>query len=282
VDLLRCERLTSLDPATRERILCQNYAMLISMAPISTETQVITSCLPVHFGPSIPEVTSAWFKLYLYEVAGSGPATKLFARGRRIHELPTIFKGFDNVKLNTWKHDPIILPLHTLLPQLNEALLESPVLVQAYGKKSHFVDVSFPVEIVPIGKQEENHQYTESELEQHPTIQKIQQALNLQYTFGFIRMMKVESDQNCDWVPFEINYGMPLGDITLNEIVCNKVMKYKLFSEENISKHSKSTRELCVKLLDFISLYQDEELELDPENIPFPARNITFTKGKLF
>lgn len=56
IDLLRCESLLGLEPATCSRVLNKNYSLLVSMAPLSNEIRPISSCTPQHIGPAIPEV----------------------------------------------------------------------------------------------------------------------------------------------------------------------------------------------------------------------------------
>lgn len=73
VDLLRCESLLGLEPATCARVLNKNYrlvtivsacscstpisiSLLVSMAPLSNEIRPVSSCTPQHIGPTIPEV----------------------------------------------------------------------------------------------------------------------------------------------------------------------------------------------------------------------------------
>lgn len=46
LDLLRCESLLGLDPATCSRVLNKNYRLLVSMAPLSNEIRPISSCTP--------------------------------------------------------------------------------------------------------------------------------------------------------------------------------------------------------------------------------------------
>lgn len=46
LDLLRCESLLGLDPATCSRVLNKNYKLLVSMAPLSNEIRPISSCTP--------------------------------------------------------------------------------------------------------------------------------------------------------------------------------------------------------------------------------------------
>ena len=41
LDLLRCESLNSLDPATCDRVLRKNYTALISMAPVSKNVRSV-------------------------------------------------------------------------------------------------------------------------------------------------------------------------------------------------------------------------------------------------
>jgi len=99
VDLVRCESLQALDPATRMRVLQRNYAVLISMAPLSRDINALSrygggrefaetlfstsfpslhSVKPAHMGPAIAELTSAWFKLYLYVLVSGGASSFFF------------------------------------------------------------------------------------------------------------------------------------------------------------------------------------------------------------
>lgn len=51
-----------------------------------------SSLSPQHIGPAIPEVSSIWFKLYLYHVTGQGPPSLLLSKGSRLRKLPEIFQ----------------------------------------------------------------------------------------------------------------------------------------------------------------------------------------------
>jgi len=150
MDLLRCERLHSLEENTRLRILNKNYVVLISMAPISTETQAITQVVPRHFGPSLPEISSVWFQLFLYHTVGSGLPCILYPKGTRASHLPSCFREYDKVLFTTWDHDPVVVQTHLLLATLNETLKTTPVFVQGYsyipGALPYLVKVPFPLE----------------------------------------------------------------------------------------------------------------------------------------
>ena len=65
---------------------------LVSMAPLSQEVQSISSCVPPHLGPAVTEVTSVWFKLWLYSKLGTGPNSILLSRGTRLRKLPAVLK----------------------------------------------------------------------------------------------------------------------------------------------------------------------------------------------
>ena len=61
------------------------------MAPLSNEIRPSANAFPPHLGPAIPEVSSVWFKLFLYERAKRGPPSLLLAKGTRLRRLPAVF-----------------------------------------------------------------------------------------------------------------------------------------------------------------------------------------------
>lgn len=101
------------------------------MAPISSETLTITSQVPRHFGPVVPEISSVWFRMFLYHMAGAGPESMMFPKGWRVRLLPELFAECETVTVQTWDHDPTVVHVTHLLPALNDWLQTSPVLVQA-------------------------------------------------------------------------------------------------------------------------------------------------------
>lgn len=52
----------------------------------------LSALLFQHIGPAIPEVSSVWFKLYIYHVTGQGPPSLLLSKGTRLRKLPDIFQ----------------------------------------------------------------------------------------------------------------------------------------------------------------------------------------------
>uniref|UniRef100_A0A2K6CBL7 Protein FAM91A1 n=1 Tax=Macaca nemestrina TaxID=9545 RepID=A0A2K6CBL7_MACNE len=146
LDLLRCESLLDLDPATCSRVVNKNYTLLVSMAPLTNETWPVSSCTPQHIGPAIPEVTSVWFKLYIYHIAGQGPPSVLLSKGTRLRKLPDIFQRYDQLPITSWDHDPEVVPTSNVLKMLNDALTHSAVLIQGHGLHGigETVHVPFP------------------------------------------------------------------------------------------------------------------------------------------
>mmetsp|Transcript_12378 Transcript_12378/g.31660 ORF Transcript_12378/g.31660 Transcript_12378/m.31660 type:complete len:856 (-) Transcript_12378:2026-4593(-) len=134
VDLLRCESVNSLDSATGSRVLQKNYAVLITMAPLARETRSVISCIPPHLGPSVPETSSTWFKLWLYRKLGAGPPSILYVTGTRLCEVPDIFVGFDTVMITANSNETHVVSTSCLLLTLNDMLTHSAVLVQGYSR----------------------------------------------------------------------------------------------------------------------------------------------------
>ena len=133
---------------------------LVSMAPLSQEVQSISSCVPPHLGPAVTEVTSVWFKLWLYSKLGTGPHSILLSRGTRLRKLPAVLKvtttahdglqcmyyfcvcwqGYHRVLVTSWGHDPTSVYVSNLLLTVNDALTHSAVLIQV---RVHWPHINF-------------------------------------------------------------------------------------------------------------------------------------------
>eukprot|EP00040_Diaphanoeca_grandis_P030336 m.179192 g.179192 ORF g.179192 m.179192 type:complete len:839 (+) comp31961_c0_seq1:387-2903(+) len=148
LDLLRCESVNSLDAATCSRVLKKNYSLLVSMTSMARETRSLISCSPPHVGPSLPEVSSMWFKLFLYQKIEHGPPSFLFVAGRRVQRVPAPLLKYDTVLLTSpSNNETTITSITSLLVALNDILTRSSVLVQGYGvtKNPELVHLPFPV-----------------------------------------------------------------------------------------------------------------------------------------
>ncbi|KAF3707467.1 Protein FAM91A1 [Channa argus] len=186
LDMLRCESLLGLDQATCSRVLNKNYKLLVSMAPLSNEIRPISSCTPQHIGPAIPEVSSIWFKLYLYHVTGQGPPSLLLSKGSRLRKLPDIFQVYDRLLITSWGHDPGVVPTSNVLTMLNDALTHSAVLIQGHGMHGHGETVHIPF---PFDEEDLKGEFSYSNMCVHKALQKLKEHVDLQHQCGYITML---------------------------------------------------------------------------------------------
>ncbi|XP_008329979.1 protein FAM91A1 isoform X2 [Cynoglossus semilaevis] len=186
LDMLRCESLLGLDQATCSRVLNKNYKLLVSMAPLSNEIRPISSCTPQHIGPAIPEVSSIWFKLYLYHVTGQGPPSLLLSKGSRLRKLPDIFQVYDRLLITSWGHDPGVVPTSNVLTMLNDALTHSAVLIQGHGMYGHGETVHIPF---PFDEEDLKGEFSYSNMCVHKALQKLKKHVDLEHQCGYITML---------------------------------------------------------------------------------------------
>ncbi|XP_073319497.1 protein FAM91A1 isoform X2 [Pagrus major] len=190
LDMLRCESLLGLDQATCSRVLNKNYKLLVSMAPLSNEIRPISSCTPQHIGPAIPEVSSIWFKLYLYHVTGQGPPSLLLSKGSRLRKLPDIFQVYDRLLITSWGHDPGVVPTSNVLTMLNDALTHSAVLIQGHGMHGHGETVHIPF---PFDEEDLKADFSYSNMCTHKSLQKLKENVDLEHQCGYITMLNANN-----------------------------------------------------------------------------------------
>ena len=149
---MRCESLQSLDQSTTARLLHKNYSLLVCMAPLthqlrSAHTRVpcfmtrLATCrvlgtpslCPPVLGPGLPELSTAWYKLYLYSELGAGPASLLLPRGWKLRCLPPALAATSTLLVTTWGHEATEVAASSVLTLLQDALLHSPVLLQVFS-----------------------------------------------------------------------------------------------------------------------------------------------------
>ncbi|XP_034981124.2 protein FAM91A1 [Zootoca vivipara] len=186
LDLLRCESLLGLDPATCSRVLNKNYTLLVSMAPLTNEIRPISSCTPQHIGPAIPEVSSVWFKLYIYHITGQGPPSLLLSKGTRLRKLPDIFQGYDRLLITSWGHDPGVVPTSNVLTMLNDALTHSAVLIQGHGMRGMGETVHMPF---PFDETELQGDFSRLNMGVHKALRILREKMDLQHFCGYVTML---------------------------------------------------------------------------------------------
>eukprot|EP00039_Didymoeca_costata_P009155 m.121080 g.121080 ORF g.121080 m.121080 type:complete len:827 (+) comp14380_c0_seq2:256-2736(+) len=177
LDLLRCESLNNLDAPTLGRVLKKNYSLLVSLTPLARETRTVVSSLPPHVGPAIPESTSIWFKLWLYNKIKAGPPSLFYKAGSRVHYVPVALHGYQDVLVTPSRGEAVVVHTGNLLVTLNDLLCHSPVLVQGHGINgpAKIFHLPFPREksiheklpnIENIPEESDNGQSVESETEE--------------------------------------------------------------------------------------------------------------------
>ena len=142
LDLVRCESLQSLDSETVGRLLAKNYSLLVCTAPLSHQLRLLgepSPSLPPVLGPGkagilimhkyltqhlsgLPELSSSWFKLFLYHTTGLGPPSLLLPKGWKMRCLPRPLAASSTLLVTTWGHEPTIVPSQGVLAMLQVGL----------------------------------------------------------------------------------------------------------------------------------------------------------------
>ncbi len=144
--------------------------------------------LPPFWGPPLPEFTSPWFKLFLYESTGQGPPTLLLAKGKRLRRIPAVFSACSRLLVTPWGHDCGLVPQSNALAVLNEALTHSALMIQGSadsgtGNDQHKVHVTFPLNDDDI--------WTKNNI-----VQRLGLVLDLRNSCGFITLINVNKPQS--------------------------------------------------------------------------------------
>uniref|UniRef100_A0A9L0SKE1 Family with sequence similarity 91 member A1 n=1 Tax=Equus caballus TaxID=9796 RepID=A0A9L0SKE1_HORSE len=296
LDLLRCESLLGLDPATCSRVLNKNYTLLVSMAPLTNEIRPVSSCAPQHIGPAIPEVSSVWFKLYIYHITRQGPPSLLLSKGTRLRKLPDIFQGYDRLLITSWGHDPGVVPTSNVLTMLNDALTHSAVLIQGHGLHGigETVHIPFPFD-------ETELQGGEPDLASGSDVNGSTESFEMVIEEAAIDSATKQNSvatTEADWVPLELCFGIPLFSSELNRKVCRKIATHGLCRKESLQNLLHSSRKLSLQVLNFVHSFQEGASTLDIHaeasfssllsqssyadmGVPLPAKNLIFKDGVL-
>ncbi|XP_060249656.1 protein FAM91A1 isoform X11 [Ovis aries] len=296
LDLLRCESLLGLDPATCSRVLNKNYTLLVSMAPLTNEIRPVSSCTPQHIGPAIPEVSSVWFKLYIYHVTRQGPPSLLLSKGTRLRKLPDMFQGYDRLLITSWGHDPGVVPTSNVLTMLNDALTHSAVLIQGHGLHGigETVHIPFPFD-------ETELQGGEPDLASGSDVNGSTESFEMvieEATLDSAAKQNSVATTEADWVPLELCFGIPLFSSELNQKVCRKIATHGLCRKESLQNLLHSSRKLSLQVLNFVHSFQEGASTLDVHTdasfpsllsqsscadmgVPLPAKNLVFKDGIL-
>lgn len=103
------------------------------MAPLSNIISPVSCSFPPFFGPSISELNSFWYKLFIYYTVRCGPPSILIPRGSILIVVPHIFKGYENLYVISPDQSANIIPKAHCLHIINDLLKHASVLIQGFS-----------------------------------------------------------------------------------------------------------------------------------------------------
>jgi len=285
VDILRCESLASLAPATLDRLFVRDYDVVLSMVPLPHSSVLPGSTGLVHFGPLSYSFMTPWMKLVLYSTVASGPLSVVLMKGQCLRSLPAPLVGCEKALIWSWdgstigglggKHEGNLVKGSILLHCLNSLLKHSAVLVQPLSRfdldefgKVTTMDIPLPLKnadgsITSVGKELGICEGECSKL--NSLLTDLANKMEL-WTIGYIRLLKLfigqESDQfapeeeKYEWVPLSVEFGIPLFSPKLCSNICERVVSSQLLQSGSFEEHHHAMQSLRKNLHDMCAEYQ--------------------------
>ncbi|XP_056693849.1 uncharacterized protein [Spinacia oleracea] len=277
LDLLRCESLATLSPATLDRLFHRDYDIVLSMIPLPPSSILPGKTGPVHFGPPSHSSMTPWMKLVLYSAVGSGPLSVVLMKGQYLRLLPAPLAGCEKALLWSWdgstvggvggKFEGSLVKGTILLHCLNSLLRHSAVLVQPLSKydldrsgKVVTIDIPLPLKnsdgsLVHVG--EELGLGIEESTRLGSLIRNIVDRIDL-WTIGYIRLLRLfietdsdqlsPDDERYEWVPLSVEFGVPLFSPKLCKSMCKRVTSSQLLQTESFDEHHEAMQGLRKRL----------------------------------
>lgn len=285
VDILRCESLATLSPATLERLFLRDYDIVVSMVPLPPSSVLPGPKGPVHFGPPSHSCMTPWMKLSLYSVAASGPLSVVLMKGQCLRLLPAPLSGCEKALIWSWDGSTIgglggkfqgnLVKGSILLHCINSLLKYSAVLVQPLSRydldehgRINSLDVPLPLKnfdgsTPDIGK--ELGLCGDESLKLNSLLADLATRLEL-WTVGYIRLLKLfkegdsdhfsPDDEKYEWVPLSVEFGVPLFSPKLCDSICKRVVSSQLLQTNLFTEHHEAMQELRRRLRDLCAEYQ--------------------------
>ncbi|KAK6125852.1 hypothetical protein DH2020_040400 [Rehmannia glutinosa] len=285
VDILRCESLAALAPATLGRLFHRDYDIIMSMIPLPQSSVLPGSKGPIHFGPPSHASMTPWMKLVLYSALSSGPISIVLMKGQCLRLLPAPLAGCEKALIWSWdgstvgglggKFEGNLVKGSILLHCLNSLLKYSAVLVQPLsrydlddGGKVVTLDVPLPLKnsdgsMACIG--EELGLCREESSKLNSLLHDISNKINL-WTIGYIRLLRLfkerESEsfsvdnEKYEWVILSAEFGIPLFSPKLCNSICKRVVSSQLLQTDLRNEHHEAMQDLRSRLRDVCAEYQ--------------------------
>ncbi|KAF4388479.1 hypothetical protein F8388_012456 [Cannabis sativa] len=285
VDILRCESLASLAPATLERLFLRDYDIVVSIIPLPHSSILPGPTFPVHFGPPSHSSMTPWMKLVLYTTVACGPLSVVLMKGQCLRLLPAPLAGCEKALVWSWdgstvgglggKFEGNLVKGGILLHCLNSLLKHSAVLVQPLSK--YDLDESGRVVTLDIPLPLKNSDGSTARIEGDMGLSEEESkrlnslladlANNMElWTVGYIRLLKLfkekESEQfspdeeKYEWVPLSVEFGVPLFSPKLCNNICKRVVSSQLLQADSLHEHHDAMQGLRKRLRDVCAEYQ--------------------------
>ncbi|KAE9593920.1 putative FAM91 domain-containing protein [Lupinus albus] len=285
VDILRCESLASLSPATLDRLFLRDYDIVVSIVPLPHSSVLPGPKGPVHFGPPSYSFMTPWMKLVLYSTVASGPLSVILMKGQCLRLLPAPLAGCEKALIWSWDGSTVgglggklegnLVRGSILLHCLNSLLKHSAVLVQPLSRfdldesgKVFTIDIPLPLKnsdgsTATVGGELGICEEESSKLNTRLT--DLANKMELP-TVGYIRLLRLfngrESEQfspdedKYEWVPLSVEFGMPLFSPKLCNSICRRVVKSELLQSGSFDEHHDAMQSLRKKLHEICAGYQ--------------------------
>ncbi|XP_006644111.1 protein FAM91A1 [Oryza brachyantha] len=280
VDILRCESLASLPPATLERLFLRDYDIIVSMVPLPSSSVLPGPSGPIHFGPPSYSSMTPWMKLVLYTAGNCGPLSAIFMKGQRFRLLPEPLAGCEKALIWSWDNSVVgglggkfegnLVKGNLLLHCLNSMLKQSAVLVQPLSMNDLNASGNLITVDIPLPLKSDDQSIasviaqTNLPQDQVLNLSSVLKDLSSKFelsTLGYLRLLRLhrhtESESHLEngsyqWVPLSLELGIPLFSPKLCERICERVVASCILQKEDLAEHydvmqtvRRRLRELC-------------------------------------
>ncbi|KAK9118661.1 hypothetical protein Scep_016754 [Stephania cephalantha] len=284
VDILRCESLAALAPATLDRLFHRDYEIVVSMVPLPSSSVLPGPTGPIHFGPPSYSSMTPWMKLVLYTSTASGPLSVVLMKGQCLRLLPAPLAGCEKAIIWSWdgstvgglggKFEGNLVNGRILLHCLNSLLKYSAVLVQPLSKADHddsgkiiTIDIPLPLKnsdgsVAPVGKEMGLSKGETSQL--NCLLTDLCDKIDL-CTVGYIRLLRLfketeqdyfsTNDKQYEWVLLSVEFGIPLFSPKLCRAICQRVILSQLLQSDSLVEHRDAMQTVRKRLRDICTEY---------------------------
>ncbi|OEL32995.1 Protein FAM91A1 [Dichanthelium oligosanthes] len=284
VNILRCESLASLAPSTLERLLARDYDMIVSMIPLPYSS--VLPCPPglVHFGPPSYSSMTPWMKLALYTSGSCGPVSVVFMKGQRLRLLPEPLASCEKALIWSWDQSVVgglggnfegnLVKGSLLLHYLNamtkcSAVIVQPLSIDDIDETGNIITMDIPLPLknsdgsissTIVGTDLPEKQVSNLILLLEDLSDKVELSI-----VGYLRLIRLHKvnesgetpkNENYEWIPLSIEFGIPLLSPKLCEKICERVVESQMLQKDDITEHYETMQNVRKRLRELCAEYQ--------------------------